>query len=42
MPTQPSILTPPHSPQDGDTIRIDAEKRSMDILNVDEAEMQRR
>ncbi|PSC73296.1 dihydroxy-acid dehydratase [Micractinium conductrix] len=28
--------------QDGDTIRIDVEKRSMDILNVDDAEMQRR
>jgi dihydroxy-acid dehydratase len=28
--------------QNGDTIRIDAETRSMDILNVDDAELQRR
>lgn len=31
-----------HTPQDGDTIRIDAQTRKMDILNVDDAEMQRR
>jgi dihydroxy-acid dehydratase len=29
-------------PQDGDVIRIDAETRSMDILNIDEAELQSR
>ncbi|KAL4424101.1 hypothetical protein ABPG75_001402 [Micractinium tetrahymenae] len=28
--------------QDGDTIRIDAENRTMDVLNVDEAEWERR
>ncbi len=34
----------PHAQQvkDGDTIRIDAEKRRMDVLNVDDAEWQRR
>lgn len=28
--------------QDGDTIRIDAETRKMDILNIDDAELARR
>lgn len=28
--------------QDGDVIRIDAEKRRMDVLDIDDAEWQRR
>ena len=38
----PKSRPPAAAPQDGDTIRIDAEKRTMDILNVDDAELQRR
>lgn len=41
--TAPTTNHTPFLPmQNGDTIRIDAEKRSMDILNVDDAELQRR
>lgn len=50
LPTEPRPRPPLHllfpifrrSLQNGDTIRIDAETRSMDILNVDDAELQRR